>query len=154
MVFAVIGLRGLVLAVDNPARQAFVIEIVGPERVVNAVSLNSVLVHSARITGPAIAGVIIALWGVAPCFGVNALSFVAMLVALVMMDPAKLQRPKRDRSRGKRPPRAPPRRRPPRAAGAAAADARPRHDRLQLPGDHPAARRPVPSTATSPPTRC
>ena len=100
MVFAVIALRGLVLAVDNPARQAFVIEIVGPERVVNAVSLNSVLVHSARITGPAIAGVIIALWGVAPCFGVNALSFGAMLVALVMMDPAKLQRPKRDRTRG------------------------------------------------------
>ena len=52
MVFAVIALRGLVLAVDNPARQAFVIEIVGPERVVNAVGLNSVLVHSARITGP------------------------------------------------------------------------------------------------------
>ena len=52
MVFVVIALRGLVLAVDNPARQAFVIEIVGPDRVVNAVSLNSVLVHSARITGP------------------------------------------------------------------------------------------------------
>lgn len=67
MVFVVIGLRGLVLAVDNPARQAFVIELVGPDRVLNAVSLNSVLVHSARITGPAIAGVIIALSGVAPC---------------------------------------------------------------------------------------
>ncbi|MEZ5156939.1 MAG: MFS transporter [Solirubrobacterales bacterium] len=100
MVFVVIGLRGLVLSVDNPARQAFVIEIVGADRVVNAVSLNSVLVHSARITGPAIAGVIIALWGVAPCFGVNALSFVAMLVALVKMDPAKLHRPKAGRQRG------------------------------------------------------
>jgi len=100
MVFVVIALRGLVLAVDNPARQAFVIEIVGPERVVNAVSLNSVLVHSARITGPAIAGVIIALWGVAPCFGVNALSFAAMLFALVRMNPAKLQRPRADRPRG------------------------------------------------------
>ena len=61
MVFALIGLRGLVLAVDNPARQAFVIEIVGPERVVNAVGLNSVLIHSARIIGPAIAGVVIAV---------------------------------------------------------------------------------------------
>ena len=89
-----IALRGLVLAVDNPARQAFVIEIVGPDRVVNAVSLNSVLVHSARIIGPAIAGVIIALWGVAPCFGLNALSFAAMLVALVKMNPARLQRPR------------------------------------------------------------
>ncbi|HEU4802241.1 MAG TPA: MFS transporter [Solirubrobacterales bacterium] len=100
MVFAVIALRGLVLAVDNPARQAFVIEIVGPDRVVNAVSLNSVLVHSARIVGPAIAGVIIALWGVAPCFGLNALSFAAMLVALVKMNPARLQRPHPDRRRG------------------------------------------------------
>jgi MFS family permease len=100
MVFAVIALRGLVLAVDNPARQAFVIEIVGPDRVVNAVSLNSVLVHSARIVGPAIAGVIIALWGVAPCFGLNALSFAAMLVALVKMNPARIQRPHPDRERG------------------------------------------------------
>jgi MFS family permease len=100
MVFVVIALRGLVLAVDNPARQAFVIELVGPDRVVNAVSLNSVLVHSARITGPAIAGGVIALWGVAPCFGLNALSFAAMLVALVKMNPARLERPKRDRRRG------------------------------------------------------
>jgi MFS family permease len=100
MVFVVIALRGLVLAVDNPARQAFVIEIVGPDRVVNAVSLNSVLVHSARIVGPAIAGVIIALWGVAPCFGLNALSFAAMLVALAKMSPARLHRPKLDGPRG------------------------------------------------------
>jgi MFS family permease len=100
MVFAVIALRGLVLAVDNPARQAFVIELVGPDRVVNAVSLNSVLVHSARITGPAIAGVIIVLWGVAPCFGLNALSFAAMLLALYKMHPARLHRPDRDRPRG------------------------------------------------------
>lgn len=100
MVLAVIGLRGLVLSVDNPARQAFVIEIVGPERVVNAVGLNSVLIHSARITGPAIAGAIIALWGVAPVFAVNALSFVAMLLALRLMDPAKLRRPEPRRQRG------------------------------------------------------
>jgi len=100
MLFVVIALRGLVLAIDNPARQAFVIEIVGPDRVVNAVSLNSVLVHSARIVGPAIAGVIIALSGVAPCFGLNALSFAAMLVALTRMDPTRLQRPNPDEPRG------------------------------------------------------
>lgn len=100
MVLAVIALRGLVLAVDNPARQAFVIEIVGSDRVVNAVGLNSVLVHSARIVGPAIAGVIIALWGVAPAFALNALSFVAMLVALAMIDPRKLSRPEPKRTRG------------------------------------------------------
>ncbi len=72
-------MRGLVLAVDNPARQAFVIEMVGPDRVVNAVSLNSVIVHSARITGPAVAGALIAIWGVTPCFAINALTFVAMI---------------------------------------------------------------------------
>ncbi len=100
MVFALIGLRGLVLSVDNPARQAFVIEIVGPSRVVNAVGLNSVLVHSARISGPAVAGVVIALWGVALCFLLNALSFVAMLIALFRMDPEKLAHPKRATARG------------------------------------------------------
>lgn len=100
MVLAVIALRGLVLAVDNPARQAFVIEIVGPDRVVNAVGLNSVLVHSARIVGPAIAGVIIALWGVAPAFALNALSFAAMLAALVLIDPRELSRPRPRRTRG------------------------------------------------------
>ncbi len=100
MVFALIGLRGLVLAVDNPARQSFVIEVVGPDRVVNAVSLNSVLVHSARITGPAIAGIVIALAGVALCFALNALSFVAMLIALARMKPAQLRRPEPKRTRG------------------------------------------------------
>ena len=52
-------------AVDNPLRQSFVMEVVGPERVVNAVSLNSVIVHTGRIVGPALAGGVIALagWG-------------------------------------------------------------------------------------------
>jgi MFS family permease len=100
MVFALIALRGLVLAVDNPARQSFVIEIVGPDRVVNAVSLNSVLIHSARITGPALAGIVIALAGVALCFALNALSFVAMLFALARMKPAALRRPEPKRTRG------------------------------------------------------
>jgi MFS family permease len=90
MVLALIFARGAVNAVDNPARQSFVVEMVGPERLVNAVSLNSVLVHTARIVGPATAGAIIALLGVAPCFLVNALTFVAMLVALRRMDPAQL----------------------------------------------------------------
>jgi len=91
MVLALIFLRGAVNAVDNPARQSFVAEMVGAERVVNAISLNSVLVHSARIVGPATAGLIIALLGVAPCFLLNALTFVVMLVALRRMDPAQLQ---------------------------------------------------------------
>jgi len=95
MVYALVLARGLVTAVDNPARQAFVSELVGAERVVNAVSLNSVVVHTARIAGPALAGVVIALAGVGPCFALNALSFAAMLLALRAMEPALLQRARR-----------------------------------------------------------
>ncbi|MEA2292876.1 MAG: hypothetical protein QOE86_515 [Solirubrobacteraceae bacterium] len=91
VVYALVLVRGTVNAVDNPARQAFVSEIVGPERVVNAVSLNSVIVHTSRIVGPALAGGVIAVLGVSPCFLVNALSFVAMIVALRSMDPARLR---------------------------------------------------------------
>jgi MFS family permease len=83
--------RGSVNAVDYPTRQAFVMELVGAGRVVNAVSLNSVLVHSARIIGPAIAGVLIATVGVAPCFALNAASFVVMIAALASMDPEALR---------------------------------------------------------------
>jgi MFS family permease len=90
MVYALVLVRGTVNAFDNPARQSFVIELVGPERVVNAVSLNSVIVQSARIVGPAAAGGMIALAGVGPCFALNALSFVAMLVALQRMDASAL----------------------------------------------------------------
>jgi len=100
LVFALVFLRGLVNAADNPARQAFVMEMVGPERVVNAVSLNSVLINSARVIGPGIAGVLIALVGVAACFGLNALTFVVMLVALRGMNPrALLEAPTPDRDR-------------------------------------------------------
>jgi MFS family permease len=94
MVYATAFTRGAVNALDNPARQSFVIEMVGADRVVNAVSLNSVIIHTSRIVGPALAGVVIAIWGVAPCFGINALSFVAMLVALAGMSSAQLRRPK------------------------------------------------------------
>ena len=88
----VIGLpRGLILAIDNPVRQTFVIEMVGPDRVVNAVSLNSVLIHSARMVGPAIAGVLIVAVGGVPPFALNALTFVVMFAALWGMNPAELR---------------------------------------------------------------
>jgi MFS family permease len=86
MVIALVFLGGVVTALDNPARQAFVAEIVGPDRVVNAVALNGVLVHGSRIAGPGMAAAIIAIGGVGPCFALNALSYVAMLVALRRMD--------------------------------------------------------------------
>ena len=66
MVFALVFARGAVNALDNPARQSFVIEMVGSERVVNAVSLNSVIVQTARVVGPAVGGVVIATVGVGP----------------------------------------------------------------------------------------
>jgi MFS family permease len=93
MVFALVFVRGCVNAVDYPTRQAFVMEMVGSKRVVNAVSLNSVLVHSARVVGPALAGVLIATVGVEPCFALNAVSFVVMFAALLGMDASKLRAP-------------------------------------------------------------
>jgi len=91
MVYGLVFARGAVNALDNPARQSFVPELVGTARTVNAVALNSVIVHTARIVGPALAGVVIALVGVGPCFLLNALSFGAMLVALWGMDAAALE---------------------------------------------------------------
>jgi MFS family permease len=93
MVYALVLLRGAVNAVDNPTRQSFVMELVGPDRVVNAVSLNSVIVHSARIVGPMLAGGLIAVAGLAPCFAVNAMTFLVMVVVLRLMDPSKLETP-------------------------------------------------------------
>jgi MFS family permease len=90
MVYALVLARGLVTAIDNPTRQSFISEMVGPANVVNAVSLNGVLVQTARIAGPAAAALVIALSGVAACFALNALSFGAMILALLRMDPAKL----------------------------------------------------------------
>jgi MFS family permease len=93
MVYALVLARGTINAIDNPARQSFAIEMVGPDRVVNAVALNSVVIHTARILGPAAAGGVIALLGVGPCFLINAISFAAMLVALRAMDPRELRTP-------------------------------------------------------------
>jgi MFS family permease len=91
MVLALAFLGGCVTAFDNPARQSFVVEIVGADRVVNAVSLNSVLVQSSRIAGPGAAAAVIALGGVGPCFLINGLSFFVMIAALRRMNPAELQ---------------------------------------------------------------
>jgi MFS family permease len=90
MVFLAVFAMGSVNAIDNPTRQSFVIEMVGSDRVVNAISLNSVIVQAARIVGPAFAGILIATVGVVPCFAINALTFLAMILALWRMDPARL----------------------------------------------------------------
>jgi MFS family permease len=91
MVFVLVFLRGSINAIDNPTRQSFAIEMVGPDRVVNAISLNSVIVHASRIAGPAVAGAVISVWGVGPCFLLNVATFAAMIVALRAIDPDQLE---------------------------------------------------------------
>lgn len=85
MVFVFAAAFGTVHAVDMPARQAFVAEMVGDAYVQNAISLNSVLINASRAVGPAVGGGLIATVGVGACFLVNAASFVAVIVALLLM---------------------------------------------------------------------
>ena len=89
-VYVLALLLGVNNTFENPARQSFVLEMVGPEHLRNAVSLNSVLVNAARAVGPAFAGVIIALGGTGICFLLNAASFVAVVVSLARLDTATL----------------------------------------------------------------
>ncbi len=85
MVFVLSVYFGLVNAVDPTARQSFVQQMAGPSNLQNAVSLNSVTFNASRAFGPAVAGLIIASLGVGPAFGLNALSYIAVVVALAMM---------------------------------------------------------------------
>jgi MFS family permease len=85
MVYVLAAALGIVNSIDNPTRQSFVHELVGPNALRNAVSLNSTEVNLSRVVGPAVAGIIIATVGLAWCFIVNAVSFVAVLACLLMM---------------------------------------------------------------------
>jgi len=76
---------GTVNAFDIPARQAFIIEIVGKEHLTNAIALNSAAFNSARMIGPVIAGLAIAYMGLPACFFLNAVSFIAVIIALAKM---------------------------------------------------------------------
>jgi len=91
MVFALAAALGLVTVVDEPARHAFVEEMVGRDRLANAVALNGAVGNSARITGPALAGLLIASVGLPWVFFVNAISFFAVVGALIAMRPAELR---------------------------------------------------------------
>uniref|UniRef100_A0AAU3GUN6 MFS transporter n=1 Tax=Streptomyces sp. NBC_01401 TaxID=2903854 RepID=A0AAU3GUN6_9ACTN len=88
-VYLVAFLLGMVTVVDNPARQSFVSEMVGPAQLRNAVSLNSANFQSARLIGPAVAGVLITSVGSGWAFMFNGLSFIAPLVGLTMMRPSE-----------------------------------------------------------------
>jgi len=87
LIVAINVASGFVSIADSPARQAFVSALVPPADLASAVSLNGVVVNSARVVGPAIAGALIVTVGTTPCFAVNALSYLAVILALVMVRP-------------------------------------------------------------------
>ena len=84
-VFALAATLGVVNAFDVPARQAFVVEMVGKEDLVNAIALNSSIVNGARTVGPAVAGVLLAAVGEGWCFLLNGVSYIAVITGLLLM---------------------------------------------------------------------
>jgi MFS family permease len=93
---------GFVSIVDSPARQAFVSSLVPPDDLASALSLNGVVMNSARVVGPAIAGALIVTVGTTPCFAVNAVSYLAVIGALIAIRPLNAHRRSRDSSGGVR----------------------------------------------------
>jgi MFS family permease len=89
-VYLMAGLTGVANAFDNPSRRVMITELVDEADLGNAVSLNSALITGSRVIGPALATALISGVGIGWCFIANSVSFVAVLVALMMIDPAKL----------------------------------------------------------------
>jgi MFS family permease len=81
----IVFLSGTVMAFDIPARQSFIVDLVGKPDLPNAIALNSTLFNATRFLGPALGGVVIAAVGMANCFFLNAASFLAVLVALLLL---------------------------------------------------------------------
>ncbi len=85
-IFVLAALLGVVNAFDIPGRQSFLVDMVGKEDLMNAIALNSSMFNGARVIGPAIAGILVAKIGEGWCFGANALSYIAVIVGLLLMD--------------------------------------------------------------------
>ncbi len=99
IVIVIVVINGFALSFDTPFRHAFLLEMIGDKRLIsNAVALNSTLVNTARFLGPGIGGILVALYGEAVCFFINGLSFLAMVVALLLMKVPSFVRKKIDRS--------------------------------------------------------
>jgi MFS family permease len=94
-VYLLAALLGVVNLFDNPARQTFIMEMVGRDDLPNAVSLNTVVMNASRVVGPAVGGVVITAFGLGVCFFVNAASYAAVIVGLSMMRSAELHPTKR-----------------------------------------------------------
>jgi MFS family permease len=92
-IYAVALAGGVATAFDNPARRSFVVEMVPPEDVQNAVSMNSALMTGARVVGPALAGLLVVTVGYGWCFTLDGLSYLAVLAGLWKMNPAELRQP-------------------------------------------------------------
>ena len=90
-VYLIAFLFGIGTAFDNPARQTFVNEVVGPRLLPNAIALNSATFHAARIVGPAAAGLVIAAWGSGWAILSNAVTYAAFIAALLLIDARTLQ---------------------------------------------------------------
>jgi MFS family permease len=90
LIVAAAAATGVVSAFDIPARQSFLVEMVGPEDLPGAIALNASIFNAARMVGPAVAGLLVAEVGEGPCFLLNAASYVAVLLALARM---RLERP-------------------------------------------------------------
>jgi MFS family permease len=84
-IIVVAALNGISMGFDMPARQAFTVEMTSREDLLNAISLNSSIVNGARVVGPSVAGLMIGAVGVAMCFFLNGLSFIAVIAGLLMM---------------------------------------------------------------------
>src|SRR5690242_17200559 len=84
-IFVMSGLLGTVNAFDIPARQAFLVEMTSREDLINAIALNSSAFNGARIAGPAVAGILVALVGEGWCFFANGVSYIAVIAGLLMM---------------------------------------------------------------------
>ena len=89
------GVIGLVNALDMPSRQSFLVEMVGQEDLLNAIALNSATFNAARVTGPALGGLLIARYGTAVAFLLNALSFLAVVLTLVAVRAGSEAKPRR-----------------------------------------------------------
>ncbi|HMF81174.1 MAG TPA: MFS transporter [Candidatus Acidoferrum sp.] len=92
-IIIVAAFNGLAMGFDMPARQAFTVEMTSREDLLNAISLNSSIVNGARVVGPSLAGLLIGVVGVAMCFFLNGLTFVAVIAGLLMMRLPPFQRP-------------------------------------------------------------
>lgn len=89
-------LNGVVMAFDAPVRQAVVVELAGKQHLLNAIALNSAAFNSARVIGPALASVLIAGIGMSGCFYINGVSFIAVIIALLLIKnsaPSKKSQP-------------------------------------------------------------